>query len=45
MTNDATYKQFALPGMTCAAAIVIAKPAIALAGLLVVGKVKVLEPS
>lgn len=49
MSNDITYSQAALPGMTCAAAIAIAKPATvaiaAEAGLLVVAKLKNLEPS
>jgi|GEM_PF-2880627 len=49
MNNDTTYSQTALPGLTCAAAIAIAKSAIdavaVVAGLLVVAKLKNLEPS
>ena len=49
MNNDITHSQAALPGLTCAAAIAIAKPATGavavVAGILVVAKLKNLEPS
>jgi len=49
MNNDTPYSQAALPGLTCAAAIAIAKPATdavaVVVGLLVVAKLKNLEPS
>jgi hypothetical protein len=49
MSNETTYSQTALTGMTCAAAISIAKPATVsdavVAGLIVVAKLKNLEPS
>ena len=45
MNSDTTYSRAPLPGLSCVAAAVLVKPAIAVAGLIVVAKLKNTEPS